>query len=91
MLAFFFKDGEAAGLAVLRGFNSRVLVKASDDALKAKLNKLYNTSLSGLTQNFDGSSCETHLQELTPGTEQHFRYVTRKIETDTDLIADILG
>lgn len=92
MVAFYFKKhGEAVAAVVYRGHGSKVTVKSQDNALKAKLKRLYTSSFTGLSQNFDGSKCETKIITFVPGNEEHFRKLSREQDIHSDFQVEVEG
>lgn len=91
MIASLFLNGEAVGCVVHRGFNKRNLVKSHDLKLRARLHRLFNSSMDGLTYNYSDGNCEAKMRSLAPGTTEHFELVAHTIQERSPYTVELVG
>lgn len=83
MLAFAMKNSEAVGLVILRGPGKQTSVKSTDHKIRSKLFRLFNTSFNSLTNTLTDGGCEARVDQLIPGTEEHFLAVVNYVNSNT--------
>ena len=91
MLASILLNDEAVGCVLFRGAPKRNLVKSADARLKGKLNNLFNKPIEALSFEDDGQHHGGVVEELAPGTPEHFVELARVVHARSPYTVELVG